>query len=813
MVKTTFFADTRILNFDEIFSKIPSSYIDGVFKTLRDLDNVHANRFLKGWAGNLSRDVETQDNDERSDNLRLLEIIASIVPDETLEIIEYLLKPESEKSPKARENMWSPRPRKHRDVLSQCLSILENPDFKLQNFDESLEMLLSMHFYKPDVERYSALRKHAFEGVVSVAAYDLNPWYQGYGYSIQTKMFEKAKKWKQDDLEMYLPLVLEVCRNLFGTEMTSEYADSEGIGWSFDAVVVSDDLVCLREGVISLLQLIFDEVQGPQQIEVIQVLNCASEFSPRGQYRDDMRGMIRNNAEAIVNFYLGLVNANTTLRVEILQEIEKNAYYLKTWKAVDIKLIRRLLQALQSHEYYQLYRTLAGDASLFWQEEGKSYDEIQTETTERIKEIASTITHENLIEWLETLNEIAELFPYTSDHDTSRFCQLLREIGKIKPHIAQALIDKSLSRNNALKGFTSELIRGMRKSSHPDIATKFVREWLSSKDQILLLQIPQTYRSVDEKSVNAEDLEIFETLLNHKEGDKKQRQELDKVIMFDIRWIYTENPEKAINIIRQIVKRSDQNSISHHLNQLCWSGGQIDLSQWELGVFEELLQRLVDIPALNYNAVNILAQYAQKAPLELVRFFERRVEKQKQMVLDGIFQYHAIPHFLKELGEIYQNHPQYLEVINQILRWFRKEDYDYETAAADLISGISPEMNDQLRMALLNLARSDSAQNILAAMNLLEKYPDDAISDGLYEEIVKHTANDRELQKDIKSKILSGGVGKLQNWMQRLRSWLAGDDVHLREFAQRAIEDLESLIAFYERRSAEEEIKRKKGLM
>ena len=329
---------------------------------------------------------------------------------------------------------------------------------------------------------------------------------------------------------------------------------------------------------------------------------------------------------------------------------------------------------------------------------------------------------------------------------------------------------------------------------------------------MLLLQIPNTYWRVDEELLDEGDVEIFESLLNYKMEDEKQRQELDRSIMFNIRWIYKTEPEKDDR--NYLSDRQKERPKQHQpsLKPTVVVRERIDLSQWNLSVFENLLQTFVDIPVLNDNAVYILAQYGQKAPLELIKFFERRVEKQKQT--SGSFsRYDSIPHFLKEIADIYQNHPQYLEIINQILRWFRKDDYDYETAAADLISGISPEINDQLRMALLDLVRSDSAQNILAAMKLLEKYADDPISDELYEEIVKHSANDRELQKDIKRKIISGGGGKLQNWRQRLKSWLAGDNVHLREFAQREIKDLESLIAFYERRTAEDKIKRKKGLL
>ena len=45
------------------------------------------------------------------------------------------------------------------------------------------------------------------------------------------------------NLEKYLPLILGVCRKLLQTEMRSEYADSEGIGWSVSPVVVTDDLI------------------------------------------------------------------------------------------------------------------------------------------------------------------------------------------------------------------------------------------------------------------------------------------------------------------------------------------------------------------------------------------------------------------------------------------------------------------------------------------------------------------------------------------------------------------------------------------
>ena len=821
LVETTFFSDTPILNFDCIFPHIPASNMKSVFKTLRDLDNSKVGLFLKKWANNLANEVESQDNYVLFYNLELLEIIVSEVTDGALQVIDILLNPENEKPPWTSENTTLPTTQEFLHVLWQCLRILEYQGLKYLNFDETIEQLLVMCFYKPEKQEYSALRERAFNAIVSTAGYDLDLWQQGWEYSIQTKMFEQLQKWKQEDVGKYLPLILGVCGKLLETEMSSEYWNSEGYGWSRCSVVITDDLVSLRESVISLLQLIFDGVQGVQQIDVIRVLNCATEFPDLGQYGEDMRTMIRDNAEALINFYLRLVTATKSLEDEIFQEIETQIYHLKTWHLNDIKNVNRLLSLLQSHESYQLYRTLVGDDSLFRGDDNKSYDEIQVETADKIKKIADAITDENLIEWSEKLNGIAEKVTDASGQDFFRFYELLFEIGKNKPHTAQILIDKSLTEGNALKRVAVEFIRGIRKSSHPDTAEDYLREWLSGEDLMLFLQIPNAYRQFDEKSLAAGDVEIFETLLNCKMEDEKQRQKLDRSIMSNIRWIYKKNPEKITEIICQLFKRGDEDSIIHHINELWWSREQIDLSKWDLKVFEEILQKFVDLLALDRCAAYVLAQYGQKAPLELVPFFEQRVEKKKQ-TRGSFSRYAPIPHFLKEVAEIYQDHPRYVDVLNQIFVWFRKRDVLYDTAAADLIARISPQLEGPLKQTLIERIESGDAQNILSVMKILERFPEDSVSDELCKEAVKHSEGRKELGDEIAGLILyrsrvyrgfDGAVTTFQSLKEQIVPWREDEDPHVRAFAQRIIPKIESRIEYERERAAEDEIKRKKGLM
>ena len=534
-----------------------------------------------------------------------------------------------------------------------------------------------------------------------------------------------------------------------------------------------------------------------------------------------MRTMIQENAEVLIDFYLGLLTRPTAPVVDVLLAIEEQVHHLRSWRLGDIKNLDSLLSALQSHESYQLYRILGGKDSLFWHEEGKSYDEFQTETAEKLKEIADAITHENLIEWLEKLDRIAQTFTATLNQDKSRFYQLLFEIGESKPHIAQALVDNSLTENNAMKRFSAEFIRGIRKSNYLDIARNYVREWLSGENPMLLLQVPNTYWKVDEKSLNAGDVEIFETLQNCRMEDEKQRQELDRSIMSNIRWIYKKNPEKASAIICQIVKRGDQRSISHHMHELWWSREQIDLSQWDLRVFKEMLEKFVGLPALDTNIINILAQYGRRAPFELVRFFECRVEKQKQMQSADFLSYQAIPSRLDSIAKMYRAHSKYPEVINQLMEWFQREDLDYHRAASNLISCISPDLDETLKQSLLDHIRSGGEKNILATLKVLEKLSETSVSDELSKEAVRHSANQKRLLERVESLILSrvrswlgtdGGVSTFQRLRARIIPWCEDEDPHVSAFAQRIIPKIESRIEYEKKRSAEDEIKRKKGL-
>ena len=478
LVETTFFSGIPIPNFDNILGRIPSSRMKSVFATLRELDNGKVNLFLNRWANNVLNELEFQNNLILFDNLELLKIIVPTVTDQALQIIDFLIKPENEKPPATSEDLWMPTTREYPEILQQCLTILENPSLRYFNFDIALEKFLNIYFYQPNNEKYSTLREGACKAITKTAAYNLDIWEHGWAYSIQKRVFERVRGWKQESLEKNFTLILGVCKKLLETQIKHEYSDSEGISWFSWTVVVTEDLVRLRQDVISLLRSIFDEIQETnQQIEVLKVLARVTELPP--QMQEDLHMMIQDNIKTFLDFYLALTNRIPLPEPEVLHEIEQQANGLKFRHEEFSQVIDQFLSVLQSHENYQVYRTIMGDHSLFSEDGEKNCEQVQTERDGKIRDIAHGITDENLSERLEQLNKIAETASQNSDCNSSFFSQLLFEIGKEKPHIAKTLIDQSLLENNGLKRFAAEFIRGIRASTHSDIADNYVKEWLS----------------------------------------------------------------------------------------------------------------------------------------------------------------------------------------------------------------------------------------------------------------------------------------------------------------------------------------------
>lgn len=819
LVETTFFSDIRILKLDDIFPNIPSSNMKSVFNTLRDLDNSKADLFLKRWSNVLANKVESQNNFELCESLELLEIIVPTVADEALHIVDVLLRPESEKPPSTNEILGlATTTRKYQAVLSRCLRILESHSLRYHHFDDTLERVLRIYFYKPESDEYSVLQKDALKAIVKTAAYNLNL----RGYSIQIRMFDKVQEWKQENLETYFTLILHVCGTLLGTEMKSEYSDYEGFSWTSAPVVITDELIRLRRDIISLLQSIFDETQeAERQIEIVRVLNCGTEYPAQSKYSDGMREMIEFNIKAIYEFYLTLATSSSPQEVEVLEEIEQQAHYLKAWRYEDMEVnavLNQLLTALQADEWYQLFRTLLSGNPLHCRNEDESPEQASSKIDKRIKEIVDTITDENLNEWLETFNRIAEIGARKVHHDFPPFYKLLSGIGKAKPHITRALIDKSLLDKNALKGFVAEFIRGIRASNRPDIAGNYINRWLSGEDQMLILEIPESFWRVDEKFLDPTDVEIFASLLNCRMGDKEQNRKLNTRIMSNIRWIYKQNPAKATEIICQLFRSADQDSIFRYVHELRRAREQIDLRQWELTKFEEILNTFENLPVLNSDVIYILTQYGHKAPHGLIDLFERRVEKQidhEQTKHDSFSKYEAIPYGpnLREFDDVFQAHPQHSKAINQIMKWFQKDDYRYKHAAANLISGISPELDGTLKETLLNLIGSCDENKLKIVLTVLEKFPDDPALETLCKDAVKYSQGNKKRQDRIEFFILYDlrGRGAI-HLKEKLNSWREDENQYVRIFAQKISRSIEAKNESDEKWNAEERIKRKKGL-
>ncbi len=154
--------------------------------------------------------------------------------------------------------------------------------------------------------------------------------------------------------------------------------------------------------------------------------------------------------------------------------------------------------------------------------------------------------------------------------------------------------------------------------------------------------------------------------------------------------------------------------------------------------------------------------------------------------------------------------------------WFQKNDDHDKWAAADLISGISPQLDGPPKQTLLNLVRNGNEKNIRTILEILKKFPEDSHSDELCKEAVKYSNGERKVQDRIEHMIVyrprgsSGVCGPIrifQRLKERLCSWLEDENQYVRDFAQRAIKIVETRIKDEEKQAKETEIQRRKGLL
>ena len=330
---------------------------------------------------------------------------------------------------------------------------------------------------------------------------------------------------------------------------------------------------------------------------------------------------------------------------------------------------------------------------------------------------------------------------------------------------------------------------------------------------MLILEIPESYRNVDEQFLDEEDVEILASLLNVKMEDSVQQPLLYFRILSNIRWACSINLSRATEIICELFKKGNQDWVLRYSHELRRVMDQIDLSQWNPEGFREILLGFEDLPMLNSDAVFILAKFGEKEPLGLIQFFARRVEKELEN--GKFFDYQSIPisAILKEIATVYQGHFEYTEAIDQIMEWFQKDDFRWKYAAANLISGISPKIHGRLKETLSEMTKNGDERDLGIVLMVLEKFPEDPVLETLCKDAVRFSQGKRKLQDRVEVFLLYTLRGRTTNQVREiLHIWRDDENVHVSGFSKRAIKNWQTKIENDQKWNAEHEMKRRKGV-
>lgn len=812
LTERTFFTNNAAINFGEVFSAFPAK-VKSVLNALRDINCEGTRNFLKEFIKKLRVTIKKQNNDQCLESLDLLDDISYVAPEETIELISSIIY-SKEKRPVKHNEPFEFLGCKHKDILAKCIDVLDS--IKYHETDRVVDLLLYLHFYKIDSEHYSNVRQKALDTLLKIAKYDF-PIIERYGYSYQVKLLKKANEWKTLNLFKYVDIILKLCESFLSVEFQYHYLssiDSRTFHFGHGPLSVTKELIKSRSDTISLLQeIFFEDKRAKIKLAALCLLKNATHTPIIGEYGKDMNDMIRNNTESLVDFYIKVLQQNDLL--VIWQKIEKQLKWIKSrWQ--DVPGLSELFKTLNNNQSYELYRTLIGDDLDYFDEEDKGWEERRKKREEKIENLIAKIDNKNQRFWLTELTKIAETYPFKDGYEFNYFRWFLVRLGAKQPQIGKAIIDKTLSKNTPLKLFIPLIVRGIRFSESKNIADIYVKTWLDSGHMDLIEFIPQTFYGVEH--FKEQDIDIIDKLFRF------NNSQLDFQIIDLLPNLYKVNPARILKLIHKIAKRGNENI----LKSIAWNilnkhgKNSFDFSKWDEKRYSEIIWAFVKVPNLDWQTLSALAIFGERFPLKLIDFFEARIREQKkrQKKRSNILtdRYDAIPFESTEISKMYSKHPQYPKVIDKILGWLKKKDYMYQWEGQQLLSNLSPSLDEILEKKLQELILTGKKEDILVAVKALRRF-NGTIFD-LYKDAVKFAKGDKEVWSAISTSIGSTGVvegergfiNAFEIKIKQFEEWQKEDDPYVCEFTKKEINYYRQVIEREEKQVALGEMTRRKGI-
>lgn len=668
-----------------------------------------------------------------------------------------------------------------KDISRVLIDILDL--FRYKYTERILEMLFEL-----SLDNDESVRKKALEAIKKIPEYNLQALNK-IGYLPQVLVLEKIEHFDDSKQIIYIIPICELIKELLNTEFEGQsMTDFKTLTLSFGPLTINQELIFIRKRSLDILKRLYNKADSINlKVMVIDSFENATLLPSRGDVSDEMKEVVIDNTNYIVDFYLSILEQAD---VEVIRNIDEQIYsYKRELNIKQLVNLKKVQEIINSNEEYSIYKVLVGYVRGYF---GSSYEEEKKYREEKIQEFVNDISLDNFDLWKKRIISVTQ----KQHTEFYYFLNFLNLLGKQKPEIAIKLIQV-----NELKDYLVPLVSGIWQSELKQIIKKVIAGWIKNEINInVCLGIFTAVLEVDTKMINAifkiakknNDLDIFNNIvkiiiLTKSKGLKKLFLEAIKIL--------TEN--NNCNWIRQYFGNAD-----------------FILSDLTENESEIILNNLLLAEKISYNEEEVLKPIAKKNSKQVVIFFYKRIAFRRNKKLGN--KYDAIPFSLDSDLSVLLRDKSSIELI---LGWFDRKDGYVNIMLAEFIKNIFPEFDELLETRLISIINSGKEKELYKVFYILNAYEGEEILffKDIGKVIIKKYYKNSKVKKSLMSTLSRTGsawgeyglVKVLERKKELLQKWEEDEDSRIKNFIKEFKNGLDKQILFEKKRADEEIIEEK----
>ena len=699
-----------------------------ILARLMELDNKKADAYLAKFANEIKNKIlKSKDNDEIFRNIELLEEFVYKAPSQALVVVRTVIR--DKKSNKTKTYKGGFFGRDHKDLVLKSISLLEK--IRYIKPVEAFSILISLHKSKNE-----QIKSESARILEKLAKYD-SQVLEHIGYSVQRKLLDIITEWTEEKKIKNIEIIKITSKELLkpsfeGTSMK----DYKTMVFQSGSLQPTEFLKKIRRDTIDLiLGLYYENKDIKTKINLLEILYGASKFPHHSNYEKEkeFEKMVTDDVAYLVDKYNKIIfgkEKKIVTDAPITQEIERQLVWFNKNHKDEIPKISILLKSIRKDEFYDLYRTLAGDTLRLDRIEKESWQEAEEEINKKIDSEFKKINKRNIKKWSQKLNLIAKYKNVVDEWKFQRLHALLHRIAKEKPDLAEINLEDAFKNSSPLRSFAGQFLFGFRDGNNIELWDEYAEKIVEEKSVGLIKNIPDSlFSNLNLKDIRQEDVDLlsrivkkekpFNFLKRVKEGNELLN--LNFSLLRALIKIYGKD-KKQIEALIMVLIKSDENYLHMYIEQLGYPAYEntIDLSEWDKKNIKFILNKLVELKDLDYEAQLLLLGIAKNDFPSAMDVFIKRIRKRDKMTTKKWIshnEYDAIPyHFNDKLSDFINNQKEFIDIFEDWTREMSEKTSIYNMELAQLLQKIGGSTSDKV---LRNIIKKGNKTNLNRAVALM----------------------------------------------------------------------------------------------